>query len=112
MPAQGSRVKHDELAVVARSALALKDLRIRKIQDRRTLVGMGRTPGKLLKPDIVGEHHMIGKICAQFLDQQQDLKGERAMADLEFTSVELGKNVVDVEDDPGAHKLRNEGGEH
>src|SRR5262249_34458335 len=112
VPAQGSGIEHDELAVIAGSSLAAKDLWIREIQDCRTLAGIRRTSRKFLKPDVVGEHDMIGKARAQFFNPQQNFKGKRTMADVEFACVELRENVVDVENDPGARQLGNQGCEN
>src|SRR5262245_15951204 len=71
MPAQGSRIQHDELSVITTPPTPLENCRIREIQERRTLAGLGRAPDELLEPNIIRDNHVVGKTGAQTLNPEQ-----------------------------------------
>jgi hypothetical protein len=61
---------------------------------------------------MVGNNHVIGKTCSPSLGNQKRSKQQRMFANFKFAGVELGNNVVNVENDFAACQLGNKGGEH
>ena len=90
----------------------MKDRRVGVVHDDGTFSVPHRSAENPFLPDVIGDDDVVGEGHGHPLDDQEQLVRQASFSGLELVGVELGNDVMDVQDDLCPGDLRNDGTEH
>src|SRR5271156_4956573 len=99
---KSSGIKNNELVVRPSAATSLKNFGVRKIQYRRAFRLLHGSSVESFLPNVIGGDHVIGKPGGHPFDHSEQAAGQRAVGALELAEIELGHQIMNIQDDPGS----------
>src|SRR5579884_353428 len=71
MPLKRAGEDDDETVILTRARTAREDLRIGKVNHDRATIGRDRAADELVKPEVVGDDHVIDEMRRELLEHAQ-----------------------------------------
>ena len=113
VPVQRAGIAQDKAAIrITLAQVAVKDGGVGVIDEGGALVATDGATRDFLEPEVIGNDHVISEGGRPALDPLQGFEDQRVAAHAELGGVELGDDVVDVQDDLGPAQLGNQGRKH